>query len=57
MLVIFYCKVIFILKVSGRAAIMSLNETTVCKPLNNNEHSFYKSLPDDILEFTPQFKG
>jgi len=36
---------------------MCLNETTVCKPLNYREHFFYKSLPPDIMQFTPQFKG
>lgn len=36
---------------------MCLDETTVCKPLNFREHFFYKSLPPDILQFTPKFKG
>ncbi|XP_076824124.1 inositol hexakisphosphate kinase 1-like isoform X2 [Clavelina lepadiformis] len=47
----------FLHQVSGRATMMCLNETTVCKPLNYREHFFYKSLPPDILQFTPRFKG
>lgn len=47
----------FLHQVSGRAAILSLDKTTVCKPLNYREHKFYKSLPPDIMEFTPRYKG
>lgn len=47
----------FLHQVSGRAAILSLDKTTVCKPLNYREHKFYKSLPPDIKQFTPRYKG
>uniref|UniRef100_F6ZNK2 Kinase n=1 Tax=Ciona intestinalis TaxID=7719 RepID=F6ZNK2_CIOIN len=47
----------FLHQVAGRATMMCLNDTTVCKPLNYREHFFYKSLPPDILQFTPKFKG
>jgi len=47
----------FLHQVSGRAAILSLDKTTVCKPLNNREHRFYTSLPANIKQFTPRFKG
>ena len=44
-------------QVSGRAAILSLDKTTVCKPVNYRELRFYKSLPNNIKQFTPRFKG
>nr|XP_039257489.1 inositol hexakisphosphate kinase 1-like [Styela clava] len=47
----------FLHQVSGRAIMMCLNETTVCKPLNFREYYFYQSLPTDILQYTPQYKG
>nr|CAB3256543.1 inositol hexakisphosphate kinase 1 [Phallusia mammillata] len=47
----------FVHQVSGRATMMCLNETTVCKPLNYREHFFYKSLPQDIKQFAPRYKG
>jgi len=47
----------FLHQVSGRAAILSLDKTTVCKPVNYRELRFYKSLPNNIKQFTPRFKG
>lgn len=47
----------FLHQVAGRAIMMCLNETTVCKPLNFREYDFYQSLPTDIRQYTPQYKG
>jgi len=44
-------------QVGGHAAMLRLNETTVCKPLVARERNFYESMPPVMEEFTPKFKG
>lgn len=47
----------FIHQVGGHSPLFCLDPVTVCKPFEPREHSFYSSLPDSLLGFTPQFKG
>lgn len=36
---------------------MRYDDHTVCKPLISREQRFYESLPPDMKEFTPEYKG
>ena len=36
---------------------LRFDENTVCKSLNPREHHFYKTMPYEMREFTPQYKG
>lgn len=47
----------FIHQVGGHSPLFCLDPVTVCKPYEQREHSFYCSLPDSLLGFTPAFKG
>ncbi|XP_053268324.1 inositol hexakisphosphate kinase 2 [Pleuronectes platessa] len=47
----------FIHQVGGHSCVLSFGEQTICKPLIPREHQFYKSLPAEIREFTPQYRG
>ena len=33
------------------------DSTTVCKVLDQNELDFYQSMPEDLKNFTPEFRG
>ncbi|CAG0916763.1 unnamed protein product, partial [Notodromas monacha] len=47
----------FIHQVGGHSSILSLDESTICKPLVLQEVEFYKSLPSNMREFTAEFRG
>lgn len=47
----------FIHQVGGHSSILSLDDSTVCKPLVRREVEFYKTLPSSMKEFTAEFKG
>lgn len=36
---------------------MRYDDHTVCKPLIIREQRFYESLPPEMKEFTPEYKG
>ncbi len=36
---------------------MCLGGLTVCKPLNDREHRFYKTMPSGLKPFAPAFEG
>lgn len=36
---------------------MRYDDHTVCKPLITREQRFYESLPPEMKEFTPEYKG
>lgn len=36
---------------------MRYDDHTVCKPLIVREQRFYESLPPEMKEFTPEYKG
>lgn len=44
-------------QVGGSNSVLSLNETTLCKPLNPREHYFYLNMPEDLKQFTPEYRG
>lgn len=47
----------FIHQVGGHSCVLRFNETTLCKPMITREHLFYESLPNDLKEFTPDYRG
>ncbi|TRZ00905.1 hypothetical protein DNTS_001088 [Danionella cerebrum] len=47
----------FIHQVGGHTSMMRYDDHTVCKPLITREQRFYESLPPEMKEFTPEYKG
>ncbi|CAB4068201.1 IP6K [Lepeophtheirus salmonis] len=47
----------FLHQVGGHFPLVSLDDFTLCKPLNFKELRFYQSLPDALVPFTPSYKG
>ncbi|KAM8930948.1 inositol hexakisphosphate kinase 1 [Pelodytes ibericus] len=47
----------FIHQVGGHSSMMRYDDHTVCKPLISREQRFYESLPPEMNEFTPEYKG
>ena len=47
----------FVHQVGGHIPMVCLDADTVCKPLIEREHKFYRSLPESLKPFTPQFEG
>eukprot|EP00096_Caligus_rogercresseyi_P004298 TRINITY_DN1850_c0_g1_i2.p1 TRINITY_DN1850_c0_g1~~TRINITY_DN1850_c0_g1_i2.p1 ORF type:complete len:359 (-),score=119.27 TRINITY_DN1850_c0_g1_i2:206-1282(-) len=47
----------FIHQVGGHFPLVSLDDFTLCKPLNLKELQFYQNLPDSLTPFTPSYKG
>ena len=47
----------FVHQVGGHSSMLQYDDTTLCKPLISREHHFYKALPDDMKEFTPEYRG
>uniref|UniRef100_A0A8C7ZNT6 Kinase n=1 Tax=Oryzias sinensis TaxID=183150 RepID=A0A8C7ZNT6_9TELE len=46
-----------LLQVGGHTSMMRYDDHTVCKPLISREQRFYESLPPEMKEFTPEYKG
>jgi inositol-hexakisphosphate kinase len=44
-------------QVGGHSGVLRYNDTTLCKPLISREQHFYETIPDDLLEYTAQFRG
>uniref|UniRef100_A0A096LXL1 Kinase n=1 Tax=Poecilia formosa TaxID=48698 RepID=A0A096LXL1_POEFO len=44
-------------QVGGHSSMMRYDDHTVCKPLISREQRFYESLPPEMKEFTPEYKG
>ncbi|KAK5600022.1 hypothetical protein CRENBAI_011002 [Crenichthys baileyi] len=47
----------FIHQVGGHSSMMRYDDHTVCKPMISREQRFYESLPPEMKEFTPEYKG
>jgi inositol-hexakisphosphate kinase len=47
----------FVHQVGGHFPIVCLDGTTVCKPLNDREHRFYKTMANGLKPFAPAFEG
>ncbi len=44
-------------QVSGQSSFLQYDDVTLCKPIITREYHFYKNMPGQLLELTPQFKG
>ncbi|NWH69963.1 IP6K1 kinase, partial [Piaya cayana] len=44
-------------QVGGHNSLMRYDDNTLCKPLITREQRFYESLPPEMKEFTPEYKG
>ncbi|KAF0034448.1 hypothetical protein F2P81_012206 [Scophthalmus maximus] len=44
-------------RVGGHTSMMRYDDHTVCKPLISREQRFYESLPPEMKEFSPEYKG
>ena len=47
----------FVHQVGGHIPMVCLDADTVCKPLIEREHRFYRSIPESLKRFTPRFEG
>ena len=47
----------FVHQVGGHFPMICLDDEIVCKPLNDREHKFYKTLPRQLKPFAPNFEG
>ncbi|XP_041099514.1 inositol hexakisphosphate kinase 1-like [Polyodon spathula] len=47
----------FVHQVGGHTSMMRYDDHTVCKPLISREERFYESLPPEMKEFSPEYKG
>ncbi|XP_077458482.1 inositol hexakisphosphate kinase 1 isoform X2 [Stigmatopora argus] len=47
----------FMHQVGGHTSMMRYDDHTVCKPMISREQRFYESLPPEMKEFTPEYKG
>ena len=44
-------------QVGGHVYMKLLNDSQVCKPLNQREEKFYQNIPKSLLDHVPQFLG
>ncbi|XP_042215524.1 inositol hexakisphosphate kinase 3-like isoform X1 [Homarus americanus] len=44
-------------QVSGHSSMFVLDDVTVCKPLIGREYRFYRTLPQEMKKYTPEFHG
>ncbi|CAL1529554.1 unnamed protein product [Lymnaea stagnalis] len=44
-------------QVAGQSSMLRYDTTTVCKPLIAREHFVYQTLPEELKEFTPEYRG
>uniref|UniRef100_A0A0P4W9T9 Kinase n=1 Tax=Scylla olivacea TaxID=85551 RepID=A0A0P4W9T9_SCYOL len=44
-------------QVSGHSSMFVLDDVTVCKPLIGREYMFYRTLPPEMKQYTPEFHG
>ena len=47
----------FVHQVGGHFPMACLAKQTVCKPLNEREHLFYKTLPKILTPYVPRYEG
>ncbi|KAK3579103.1 hypothetical protein CHS0354_022124 [Potamilus streckersoni] len=47
----------FIHQVGGHTCVLRFNETTLCKPLIPRELYFYETVPRELQEFVPEYRG
>ena len=44
-------------QVAGQSSMLCFDNTTVCKPLIAREHFVYQTLPAELQDFTPEYRG
>lgn len=44
-------------QVGGHSSMFVLDDVTVCKPLIGREYMFYRTLPPEMKQYTPEFHG
>ena len=44
-------------QVGGHSTVLRYDDKTVCKALIHREHQFYRTMPQEMKEFTPQYRG
>jgi inositol-hexakisphosphate kinase len=42
-------------QVGGHTAVFQIDNNHICKPINESELNFYKTMPDDLREWVPKF--
>ncbi|XP_074640766.1 inositol hexakisphosphate kinase 1-like [Tubulanus polymorphus] len=47
----------FVHQVGGTNYMFKYDSTTVCKPLVPREHLYYQTMPECLMEFTPEYRG
>lgn len=47
----------FIHQVGGHTCVLRFNETSLCKPLDLREQVFYETMPSELKEFAPAYRG
>ena len=47
----------FVHQVGGHFPMVCLAKETLCKPLNEREHKFYKTLGKSLIPFVPRYEG
>ena len=45
------------MQVGGHSMMLRLDDNTVCKTLIPREHYFYQTMPEEMREFVPSYKG
>ena len=47
----------FVHQVGGHFPMVCLAKETLCKPLNDREHKFYKTMSKSLIPFVPRYEG
>ena len=47
----------FVHQVGGHFPMVCLAKETLCKPMNEREHKFYKSMAKSLIPFVPRYEG
>ena len=47
----------FVHQVGGHFPMVCLAKETICKPLNEREHKFYKTMGKTLIPFVPRYEG
>ncbi len=44
-------------KIGGHNIVLKYDDTTICKLLNSREQYFYETIPNDLHDYLPKYKG
>ncbi len=45
------------IKIGGHNIVLQYDDATICKLLNSREKFFYETIPNDLYEFLPEYRG